>query len=109
MASINTAMPRISRHMDLTSTGHGCNRTAPVLASQSTVFAEGKAILVRGNRVKTHLIPRKKKPLKCIAHKNAKLKGSSISVFVGNIGVGRKGDRADKGAMRQAAFTVHAG
>tara|TARA_R110002153_G_scaffold125520_1_gene272598 strand:+ start:646 stop:954 length:309 start_codon:yes stop_codon:yes gene_type:complete len=102
-------MPRISRHMDRCRTGHRCSTTAPVLASQRNVFAEGKAILVRGNRVRPHLIPRKLKPLKCIAHKNAKLKGSSSSVFVGNIGVGRKGDRADKGAMRGAAYTVHAG
>ena len=102
-------MPRISRNKDLCRTGHPCSPSAPLIASQFTVFAEGKAILVRGDRVATHNIPRKKKPPKCISHKNAKLTGSSTSVFVGNIGVGRKDDRADKGAMKQAADNVYAG
>ena len=105
-------MPRISRHRDRCRTGHKCDTTAPVLASQYTVFANGKPILVQGNRVAPHLIkrppsdPPKKPP--CIPHK-AKLTGSSRSVFVGNIGVGRKGDRADRGAMTGASFDVFAG
>ena len=111
MASINTAMPRISRHRDKCRTGHGCSRTAPVLASQFTVFAEGKAILVRGNRVAPHVRPNPAyppTPPKCIPHK-AKLTGSSRTVFVRGIGVGRRGDKADFGAMVGAARTVHAG
>ena len=105
-------MPRISRHRDRCKTGHLCDTTAPVLCSQFTVFANGKPILVQGNRVAPHLIkrppsdPPKKPP--CIPHK-AKLTGSSRSVFVGNIGVGRKGDRADRGAMTGASFDVFAG
>jgi len=104
-------MPRISRHRDKCRTGHGCDTTAPVLASQFTVFAEGKPILVRGNRVAPHVIKNPSfppSPPPCIPHK-ANLRGSSRSVFVRGIGVGRRGDRADKGAMVGAARTVHAG
>ena len=108
MASINTVMPRISRNKDRCRTGHQCSTSAPVNASQYTVFAEGKPILVRGDKVAPHFIKKKTPPPKCIPHK-AKLTGSSRSVFVKNIGVGRKGDRADKGSMTGAAFTVHAG
>ena len=82
-----------------------------MLANQFTVFAEGKPILVRGNKVAPHVRPNPAfppKPPKCILHK-AKLTGSSRTVFVSGIGVGRKGDKADFGAMVGAARTVHAG
>ena len=74
-------------------------------ASQSSVFANGKPILVRGDRVARHFI---KFGLKCIGHR-AKLTGSSRSVFVRGIGVGRKGDRADFGSMTGASGNVFAG
>jgi len=75
------------------------------------VFANGKPILVRGNRVAPHLIknpafPPVRPP--CIPHK-AKLTGSSRTVFVRGIGVGRKDDKADFGAMRGASQNVFAG
>ena len=98
-------MPRISRHRDRCKTGHLCSRTAPVLASQGTVFANGKAILVRGDRLAPHKI---KVALRCKPHP-AKLTGSSKSVFVQGIGVGRKGDKADFGAMIGASPNVNAG
>jgi len=98
-------MPRISRHKDRARTGHLCSPSAPVNASQSTVFANGKRVLVRGNKLAKHFI---KFDDYCISH-SAKLKGSSSSVFVGNIGVGRKGDSADKGAMKGASPDVFAG
>lgn len=105
-------MPRISRHRDKCRTGHGCDTTAPVLASQFTIFAEGKPILVRGNRVAPHVLPNPAyppTPPPCIPHKGAKLTGSSSTVFVKGIGVGRRGDKADFGEMLGAARTVHAG
>ena len=111
MASINTAMPRISRHRDKCRTGHKCDTTAPVLASQFTVFANGKPILIKGNRVAPHVIKNPAyppSPPPCIPHK-AKLTGSSRTVFVKGIGVGRRGDRADFGAMTGASFDVFAG
>ena len=98
-------MPRISRNGDRCKTGHLCDATAPVLASQNTVFANGKAILVRGDRVAPHKI---KAGFLCIPHP-AKLSGSSFTVFVKNIGVGRRGDKADFGAMTGASFDVSAG
>ena len=108
MASINTVMPRISRHMDRCRTGHRCTGSAPVLASQYSVFANGKPILKRGDRVRPHTILVPTVPPKCLTH-GANLRGSSRTVFVRNIGVGRRGDRADKGAMVQASFNVFAG
>ena len=104
-------MPRISRHRDKCRTGHRCSTTAPVLASQFTVFANGKPILVRGNRVAPHFIKNPgfpPSPPPCIPHK-ASLRGSSFTVFVKGVGVGRRGDRADFGAMAQASFDVFAG
>ena len=98
-------MPRISRHRDRCKTGHLCSTTAPVLASQGTVFANGKAILIRGDRVAPHKI---KAGFRCKPHL-AKLTGSSRTVFVQNIGVGRRGDRADFGAMIGASPNVNAG
>ena len=76
-----------------------------MLASQGTVFANGKAILIRGDRVAPHKI---KAGFRCKPHL-AKLTGSSRTVFVQNIGVGRRGDRADFGAMTGASPNVHAG
>ena len=110
MASINTAMPRISRHRDKCRTGHSCDTTAPVLCSQFTVFANGKPLLKKGDRVAPHVRPNPAypPPPKCIPHK-AKLTGSSRTVFVKGIGVGRRGDKADFGAMVGASFDVFAG
>ena len=105
MPSINTGMPRISRNGDRCKTGHLCSSTAPVLARQSKVFANGKPILIRGDRVAPHKI---KAGLRCIPH-SAKLSGSSRRVFVQGIGVGRRGDKADFGAMTGASPNVVAG
>ena len=104
-------MPAISRHKDRCRTGHKCSGTAPVNASQYTVFANGKPILVRGDKVAPHVLPNPAyppTPPKCIPHK-AKLTGSSFTVFVKGIGVGRRGDKADFGAMTGASFNVFAG
>ena len=82
-----------------------------MLCSQFKVFANGKPILVRGNRVARHVLPNPAYPPvppKCIPHK-AKLTGSSRTVFVKGIGVGRRGDKADFGAMVGASFNVFAG
>ena len=103
-------MPGISRHRDRCRTGHQCTASAPVFASQRSVFANGKRILVRGDRVKPHTLLKRDpggEP-KCLPHK-AKLKGSSRTVFVQGIGVGRKGDKADRGAMTGASRNVFAG
>lgn len=104
-------MPAVSRHRDKCATGHLCNTTAPVLASQFQVHAEGKPILRKNDRVAPHVLPNPAYPPvppKCIPHK-AQLTGSSRTVFVNGIPIGRRGDKADFGAMIQAASTVFAG
>ena len=102
-------MPAVSRNKDRCRTGHRCTGSAPVFASQYTVFANGKPLLRRGDRVKPHtiLVPMVPKP-KCLIH-NASVKGSSRRVFAQGIGVARRGDRADKGAMTGASRNVFAG
>ena len=102
-------MPAISRHKDRCRTGHLCSKTAPVNASQRKVFANGKPILVRGDRVAPHFILKTAggRP-RCINHP-ATLSGGSRRVFVTGIPVGRRGDRADRGAMTGASFNVFAG
>ena len=82
----------------------GSKQRVVVIVTKKRVLA-GRRILVRGNRVKPHKIRR---GIRCIPHK-AKLSGSSRSVFVQGIGVGRKGDRADFGAMIGASRNVSAG
>ena len=100
-------MPRISRQGDRCRTGHLCSKSAPVNASQFSVFANGKAVLTLGSRVAPHTIL---KGIKCIPHVNQKLNGSSRKVFAEGRGVGRKGDRADgKGMMKGASGDVIAG
>ena len=100
-------MPAISRHRDKCRTGHACSPTAPVLCSQFTVFANGKPILVKGNRVAPHTILVPGPPPKCVGHK-ASPTGSSKTVFVNGLGVGRRGDSAANGAMSGTSRNVDA-
>ena len=103
-------MPRISRHRDRCRTGHLCDTTAPVLCSQFTVFANGKPILIRGNRVAPHVIKNPAyppSPPPCIPHK-AKVNRGSPNVFAQGIPVARLGDSADFGAMIQGSQNVFA-
>ena len=105
MASINTGMPRISRNMDRCRTGHPCTASAPVKATQFTVFANGKPLLRKGDPVVPHTIL---VGIKCLIH-GAKVNRASTTVFADGIGVARRGDRADKGAMTGASPNVFAG
>ena len=104
-------MPAVSRNKDRCRTGHKCTGSAPVLTSQYNVFANGKPLLRRGDQVKPHTIlvpgPPPHYP-KCLIHP-ASVKGSSRRVFAQGIGVARRGDRADKGAMTGASPNVFAG
>lgn len=109
MASINTDMPRISRKGDRCATGHKCTASAPVRSSQFTVFANGRPLLRKGDKLKPHtiLVPMVPKP-KCLVHR-ASVRGSSRKVFAEGKKVVRKGDAGDKGKMVGASFNVFAG
>ena len=98
-------MPKVSRNGDMCATGHLCTKKAPVRASQFSVFANGKPVLRRGDKVKPHtiLVP----PL-CKVHA-ANIKGASSKVFARGIGIARRGDSADFGAMVGASQDVVAG
>ena len=55
MASINTAMPKISRDIrDLAATGHSCHRVIGVKATARSVFANGSKVLRPGDRLLPH-------------------------------------------------------
>ena len=98
-------MPKLSRHKDRCRTGHLCTGSAPVNATQYTVFANGKPVLRKGDPVQPHTI---KVGLKCLIH-GANVKRGSGTVFASGIGVARRGDSADKGAMTGASENVVAG
>jgi uncharacterized Zn-binding protein involved in type VI secretion len=112
LASINTGMPGISRNGDRCATGHLCTKVAPVKASQRTVFADGIAMLRRGDKVKPHTRdfpnPTPPPPFICLVHR-AKVKQGARAVFVQGIPVARRGDRADEGKMIGASKSVFAG
>lgn len=98
-------MPKVSRNGDMCATGHLCTKKAPVRASQFSVFANGKPVLRRGDKVKPHTIL---VPPFCKVHA-AKVKGASSKVFARGIGIARRGDSADFGAMVGASQDVVAG
>ena len=101
-------MPSICRHKDRGNTGHLCSTTAPVLATQRTVFANNRPIARRGDPAGPHKILKPGKPPKCIGHK-AKLNRGSLKVFVANKGVGRHNDSFDRGKMQPGSRDVFAG
>ena len=105
MASINTVMPGISRHRDRCITGHPCTGSAPVISSQYSVFANGKPLLRKGDPVFPHTIL---VGIVCLIHP-AKVNRGSSKVFAKGIGVARRGDSTDKGAMTGASGNVFAG
>lgn len=98
-------MPRISRHRDRCRTGHPCTGSAPVNTSQYNVFANGKPILRKSDRVQPHT---RKVGIFCKIH-GAKVNRGSGQVFAKGIGVARRGDSTDKGAMTGASNNVFAG
>tara|TARA_Y100001938_G_scaffold149131_1_gene234968 strand:+ start:1219 stop:1515 length:297 start_codon:yes stop_codon:yes gene_type:complete len=98
-------MPKISRHKDRCKTGHPCTGSAPVNATQYTVFANRKPVLRKGDPVQPHTIL---VGVRCLMHK-AKVRRGSRKVFAKGIGVARRGDSADKGAMTGASQNVVAG
>jgi len=102
-------MPAVSRNrIDLASTGHLCDSTAGVRASQFSVFANGISILRPGDRLLPHTILRcfGKKCL-CVNHP-AKVNRGSPNVFIQGVPVARRGDSADKGKMLRGSPNVFA-
>jgi uncharacterized Zn-binding protein involved in type VI secretion len=98
-------MPQVSRHGDKCFTGHACDTTAPVIASQFTVLANAIPVLRPGDKVAPHEILRGRF---CVFHK-AEVNAGSSTVFAQGIPVARLGDSTDKGAMKQGSPNVFAG
>ena len=102
-------MPAVSRNrVDLAATGHSCDSTAGVRASQFSVFANGISILRPGDRLLPHTILVCGRRCVCVNHP-AKVNRGSSSVFIQGIPVARRGDSADGGRMIQGSPNVFAG
>lgn len=99
-------MPAISRDIrDLAKTGHLCTLFRGVKATQSSVFANGSAVLRPGDPLLPHNI---KIGFLCKGHP-AVVKAGSRTVFAEGRPVARFGDSADFGAMIQGSPNVFAG
>ena len=99
-------MPAVCRDIiDLGATGHGCTPVIGVVATQSTVKANGIPIVRLNDPALPHTWPT---PL-CRAHLGAKVNMASMTVRVNGIGVARTGDSFDMGAMLPASPNVFAG
>ena len=110
MASINTAMPRISRDkIDLAATGHLCDTTAGCISTARSVYINGRRVLRPGDRLLPHTIKFcTPDGCYCIGH-SAKVNRGSFTVFAEGKPVARKGDSADRGKMIQGSPNVFAG
>ena len=110
MASINTAMPKISRDIrDLAATGHSCHRVIGVKATARSVFANGSKVLRPGDRLLPHtILVCTPDGCYCEGHP-AKVNRGSFTVFAEGKPVARKGDSADRGKMIQGSPNVFAG
>ena len=103
-------MPAISRdRIDLAATGHGCDGTAPCIATATSVFINGSPVLRPGDRLAPHtIIFCTPDGCYCIGHP-AKINRGSFQVFAEGRPVARRGDSADKGRMIGGSHNVFAG
>ena len=110
MASINTAMPRISRDkIDLAATGHTCDAVAGCISTARSVYINGERVLRPGDPLLPHtiLVCTSDDECFCAGHP-AKVNRGSFTVFAEGIPVARKGDSADMGKMIQGSHDVFA-
>lgn len=101
-------MPAVARseNVDIISTGHGCDTTAPIAGSlQTRVYIEGNLGAVKGDPIAPHTIP--SGPI-CVPHSAVVNEGSS-RVFFEGIEAGRIGDSADAGQIITGSSIVFAG
>lgn len=100
-------MPAVCRDIiDLGATGHGCTAFIGVVATQSTVRANGIPIVRLFDPALPHTWP---VDTYCVPHLGAKVWTASMTVRVNGIGVARTGDFFDFGVMLPASPNVFAG
>lgn len=102
-------MPGVSRQGDKTTTGHTCNKIAPISAFSTGVFANAKRLSHRSAPVMPHtiLVCYPGPPPFCVCEQHfATVKGGSSNVFVKNKPVAHYGVRADKGKVFQSSRNV---
>ena len=99
----------LCRHADKGRTGHTCDGTAGTIASQGTVFANGRPVVRRGDKAMYHtILVCKGRDCYCVGHR-AKVNAGSSTVFCQGIPVARVGDSFDFGSMIQGSGNVFAG
>ena len=98
-------MPSVCRDRDLGATGHGCTTVIPAIATQRTVFVNGKPMCKQGDPAQPHTI---RVGILCVGH-GAKINAGSNTVFVRGIPVARVGDSFDRGKMIKGSTNVFAG
>ncbi len=99
----------LCRHADKGRTGHLCNAIAGVIASQGTVFANGRPVARRGDKAMPHTILRCfGKVCICVNHP-ANINAGSSTVFCQGIPVARIHDSFDKARMITGSVNVFAG
>ncbi len=91
-------MPSVCRHKSLASTGHGCDKVVPIIATAFSVRVGGQKIGRMLDRLMPHTIPCVCPPCCCMPHP-AKVNRGSTSVFAEGRPVARIGDSADMGKM----------
>jgi len=98
-------MSNVCRHADMGSTGHGCTSAIGVRATQRTVFANGTAVLRKGDPSFPHVIRVGKK---CLGH-SARINEGAPTVFVQGVPMARVGHSHDRGRMFQGSKNVFCG
>ena len=99
-------MPAVCRDIiDLGATGHGCTPVIGVVATQSTVKANGIPIVRLNDPALPHTWP---VGIYCVPHLLAKINLASATVLAQGKGVARTGDSFDRGAMLPASPNVFA-
>ena len=101
-------MPKVARKGDMTSTGHGCTGSVPLVVGpfSANVFVNGKPVARKGSKTQVHSIPGGDG---CVPHPPMPIKSGSSSVYVNNIQLGRVGDPVDAGSVSAGSPNVFAG
>ena len=99
----------LCRHADKGRTGHLCDAIAGVIASQGTVFANGRPVARRGDKAMPHTIRVcVGNRCFCVNHR-ANINAGSSTVFCLGIPVARIHDSFDKARMITGSVNVFAG
>ena len=101
-------MPAVAREGDMTSTGHGCTSTVPLVVGpfSPNVRANGIHVARVGSKTQDHTIEGEDS---CVFHPAQPITSGSSSVKVNGIPLARVGDPVDAGSVIEGSPNVFAG